>query len=483
MSIVAHFHTWGGVLHVLFYILCPSLLLVFAIFYILRKFNKDGNECFINVWIVFGYFLLLFYGCQYFLEFDKFEKRMLIVWLTILFVLNLNRNYICKNIFLSMIVVDILLISMLHKQYDDYYKDKLQLIDFYRPRYVINDNLIMSQKRNVIVIFAESLNEEFAVVDKNYFIDDKDALKFTSFVEGFVQNWTQGALFSAFTGTHIHYVSDYWRGGFQPTSLQNLTKQRDRYASDNGDKFDWNTPNIDSIGKILSKQGYQNLFVKGGYLSFAGTDKFLLHNGFRAENIYGAEKIAAYYNKTISESIPSSWIGYPDKTTFDFFKLKIAELDKTKPFFAVMFTLDLHVGKNPYFKNFDEMHRDTIKNINSFIHWFKKQKCYVNTTLVIVGDHNQMGSNINPKGGIYNAFFNLPRKIKTQNFTHNRKFNQIDMFPTLLEIAGIVLQNRKAGIGVSIFADIPTLAEEMTIAQQEKMLNYTDKFYLSLWKK
>ena len=41
-----------------------------------------------------------------------------------------------------------------------------------------------------------------------------------------------------------------------------------------------------------------------------------------------------------------------------------------------------------------------------------------------------------------------------------RKFNQVDMAPTLLEIAGVKLKKRRYGVGVSLFSKEKTIAEK-----------------------
>lgn len=69
-----------------------------------------------------------------------------------------------------------------------------------------------------------------------------------------------------------------------------------------------------------------------------------------------------------------------------------------------MFTLDLHRGDNPFYRDDAEIREATVANINDFIAWFKKQDFYDNTTLVILADHKRMGAGVEAGGGLYNAF-------------------------------------------------------------------------------
>lgn len=127
-----------------------------------------------------------------------------------------------------------------------------------------------------------------------------------------------------------------------------------------------------------------------------------------------------------------------------------------------MFTIDLHgacgAEENPAFVSFDDVQKSTIKNLNNFIAWFKKQPFYANTTLVVAGDHRRMGGQQNAGRELFNAFYNLPEDLKSE-YDNTRRFNHIDMCPTLMEIAGVNLPKRKYGLCVSIFSDEKTLEE------------------------
>lgn len=85
-------------------------------------------------------------------------------------------------------------------------------------------------------------------------------------------------------------------------------------------------------------------------------------------------------------------------------------------------------------------------------------------------------------GGLYNAFFNLPTHL-LNGINLNRSFNQTDVFPTVLEIAGFDLPRRKAGMGTSLFGTDKTLAERQTYEQQEETFSKIDRFYQKLWQK
>ncbi len=471
-------------LEIVGYCLVLPVVLTAFVTYGIKKINNGKLLCCNRV--IFGvYLVFLWFVVNFCMDLSADEQYVFYALLFVFYLLNQWRSYgriaasitLLLSLPLVFIVIKVWGSERLISSVVDFRET-----DFYAQNYVSldTDNLLNNQRRNVIVIFGESLEKKYLTLNENHQVitfDDDDAVKFSDFTEGYSQRWTQGALFSAFTGVHIHYLSDFFR--YKLYDKLKYREGRDRilmisnYA---GKDFDFNTPNIDYLGDITKAFGYQNLFVQGGSLAFSGTDKFLFEHGFSADNVYDLNTF-----KNSEDAIKGKyWWGVSDKTVFDLFKHKLNELDKNKPFFAVLFTLDLHRGDNPFFRNENEIKRATIHNLNDFVHWFKKQDFYDNTTLVILADHKRMGKDVQAGGGLYNAFFNLPSNLK-QNINVNRSFNQIDIFPTVLEIAGFNLPQRKAGVGVSLFAKDKTLAESLQYAEQESVFSKIDRFYQKIW--
>ena len=351
---------------------------------------------------------------------------------------------------------------------------------FYEENYKFIKNIKIDEgkKRNVIIVFMESFENKYANVEKDgnrYKVLDDDVISFSNLTEGFSQNWTQGALFSAFTGVHIHYISDFFRYGVKNFKFNNEYKTLIE-TNNLGKKFNFDTPNIRYLGDITKANGYNNLFMKGGEVVFSGTDRFLYNHGFDRKNVFDANS----YKGTEEYKKVGHWWGVRDKVIFNDFKNKITNLDKEKPFFAVMFTLDLHLGKSPYFDDIYDEAIETISNLNDFIKWFKEQEWAENTTLVVVGDHKRMGENVENGGDIYNAFINLPERLR-EGINTKRDFQQIDMFPTVLDIMGVELEDGRAGVGVSLFSKNKTLAEKYSYEEQKELFSKIDRFYQKIW--
>ncbi len=471
---------------IIFYMGVFPLFGALAVLFVLKKiYNGKFLFCDSKVWILYLLFLFLIgWGVFYklWMIFDCYYLYNFVLALMGLYLLNECCNFNEVKVF---VVLGMAIFMMAIGKWHGYGKLLGSLLEFdttnfYEEnyKYVGQNEVKFDKKRNVIVIFAESFEKKFARIEeenKVFSVNDEKAVKFANLSEGWSQNWTQGALFSAFTGVHIHYLSSYFRYGVKGFKFH--FGQRVLMATNNlGENFDFNTPNIGYLGDISSANGYNNLFMQGGKLKFSGTDKFLLNHGFSKENVYDMDS----FEGTKEYETARKWWGVNDKVVFDKFKKKINELEKDKPFLAVMFTLDLHRGNNPFFESLEAEAKETINNLNEFIAWFEKQDFYENTTLIVVGDHRRMGKKDLVGDNVYNAFFNLPKNLE-EKVNENRVFNQIDLFPTILEIMGGKLKDGKAGVGVSVFSENKTIAERLSHEEQEETLLKIDRFYQKIW--
>ena len=460
------------------YCVALPILLTYLVLFLLKKLNKD-NECFFPPLVFFIYMV------GFVLVLDKYFEtwfgykgncNVFFLWSLFLFVGNLRFNYSKLNVFLLMIFVCFMFCFYFGRNYHEMVElGDFSETDFYEKNFkkVEGKN---EKKRNVIIVFAESFNKEYAEFG-DIKVKDDDAVKFDSLVEGYAQKWTQGALFSAFTGVHIHYLSSFFR--YKVKANKNIRKSY--HENEIGQFYKFYTPKINSFGKIAKKNGYQNIFIKGSNINFSGTKDLLLNNGFDEDDIYGKDELLNSIDP--SEIVISEFMfkNIVDESIYKIFKKKIIEIDKTKPFLAIMLTCDLHIRYvNDAGEGLDEDVKKAIYNLNDFIEWFKEQDFYKDKTLVVIGDHNRMGKGIKGDDEIYNAFFNLPDNL-VENLDTNRTFNQIDMFPTILDIMGSELNDGQAGLGVSLFSNKKTIAEKYSYSEQKDIFSKYDRFYYDLW--
>jgi len=313
---------------------CNVLLncLLFPIFFtclvlfLLKKLKKNDNKAYVFPIVFWGYSILIVLLADKYLNSLLTDVNVIVLSLVLLliYVFILNRNYSVLNIFILILFLIFEMYFICNKKYSDLFDlGEFGETNFYKENYkeAVGKN---TNKRNVIVVFLESFNEEYSrKLDVK--VNDNDAVKFDNFIEGYVQRWTQAALFSAFTGTHIHYLSDFFKYEikFKKILESYIFVEESNNANSIGELYNFYTPKINSLGKIAKKNGYQNIFVQGSDVNFSGTRDFLLNNGFDKYNIYGYDELINKVNiKKMSGTMLDS---IADEKVYSIFKDKIID--------------------------------------------------------------------------------------------------------------------------------------------------------------
>ena len=339
--------------------------------------------------------------------------------------------------------------------------------NFIRPE---NLQFANPKPRNLVIIFAESLEKTFT--DATIFGSDllpKLYAKGGTGIDGYEQlsetDWTQASIFASLCGI---------------TTKQYFPKRR---LADN----------IVCISDITAKFGYYNYYLQGSSLQFTDNREFLEAHSFnQVEGIENLPKMAddklSPYKLYSDKMYAKNFIGdiLDDKELLEIFKYKITELKQQKqPFMAIAFTMNTH----PYDgyrspecpKKYKDMRDAVICSdllLSSFVEWFSEQKPADDTTLVIIGDHLMMHSNIH-------KYIDKAGKRETLNLmwgsgalAHNirKPFNQFDWAPTLLQIAGFVWNGNKFALGTSLLSAEPTLQETYGNTLNDRLLNNSE-FY------
>ncbi len=238
--------------------------------------------------------------------------------------------------------------------------------------------------------------------------------------------------------------------------------------------------NLVTIGDILNENGYQNYLMIGSDGDFAGRkDYFQDHGDYEVFDYY-----TAIEEGKIDEDYFVFW-GYEDLRLFEYAKEKIVTLEE--PFNFTMLTVDTHFTDGyldsecaePFEQAYLNAYNCSDKKVNEFIEWIKLQDFYENTTIVIVGDHNSMQViDKDMENFVFNTFINS--KVET-DFTKNRLFSTLDMFPTTLAAMGATIEGDRLGLGVNLFSSELTLIEQygydfLNEELQNKSNFYNDKF-------
>ncbi|HAG0389356.1 TPA: phosphatidylglycerol--membrane-oligosaccharide glycerophosphotransferase [Salmonella enterica] len=201
------------------------------------------------------------------------------------------------------------------------------------------------------------------------------------------------------------------------------------------------------LGDILKNSGYQNYFVQGANLRFAGKDVFLKSHGF--DHLYGAEEL-----KTVvaDPSYRNDW-GFYDDTVLDEAWKKFEALSRSGQRFSLFtLTVDTHhpdgfISRTCNRKRYDYDGKPnqsfsavscSQENIAEFINKIKASPWFKDTVIVVSSDHLAMNNTawkyLN-KQDRNNLFFIL-RGDKPQQETLAVKRNTMDNGATVLDILG-----------------------------------------------
>lgn len=364
-----------------------------------------------------------------------------------------------------------------------YHSHKREVSNFYEQNYVMPQNVQITfpkDKRNLILIFMESMEATFAQTpEHNYYQDDlipqlhKLAQENISFsdsqylggefpIDG--TQWTQAALFAKTCGAPIQL----------PIKEVNLIRPK-------GDFY----PNAWCLYDVLAEEGYNESFLVGSNGKFAGLNHFVeTHKNQRLLDTlyYAREQGRKLSYKEKSRSIP-------DKELFAQAKDELNRLSQeNKPFVFTMMTLDTHFGSQEFSgdvcgykygmeKNFKNVVSCSDFQIGQFVEWLKQQPFYANSTIVLLGDHQMMRGEFEPEmiRRPLNIFIN---SIIPADNIKNRIFTPFDIYPTIIESMGAKISGHRLGLGTSLFSNLATLTEEkMTVEEMNIGVRKSSKVY------
>ncbi|MCR5700815.1 MAG: LTA synthase family protein [Lachnospiraceae bacterium] len=361
--------------------------------------------------------------------------------------------------------------GIIHYNVIEYYQYTHESTMLYEDYYVDGRDVSITapkDKRNLIYIFLESMETSFSDNQSGGGMQEdlipnltKLALENECFSDGTVLNgahhvpgatYTMGALAAQTSGAPINeaIVSN--------ETLNGNWESENNYL-----------PGVWAIGDVLQKQGYNQEFLIGSDGGFAGRSSY-----FKGHGNYAVED----YDAAIKEQrIPEDykvWWGYEDEKLYQLAKEDIKKLAKSgEPFNFTMLTVDTHFTDGYKCRLCDDKYDSQYSNVIAcadgqvaeFIEWVKAQDFYENTTIVICGDHLTPDSfyvNAQGIGGIdrrtYTAIINPAEGKKYTG--EGRVYTTLDMYPTTLSAMGYTIEGSRLGLGVDLFSDVPTIAEE-----------------------
>ncbi|QCT19763.1 phosphatidylglycerol--membrane-oligosaccharide glycerophosphotransferase [Jejubacter calystegiae] len=160
-------------------------------------------------------------------------------------------------------------------------------------------------------------------------------------------------------------------------------------------------PQNTCLGDILKNSGYQNYFIQGANLRFAGKDVFLKSHGF--DHLYGSEELKTMVD---DPEYRNDW-GFYDDTVLDEVWQKYEELSKQgKRFSLFTLTVDTHhpdgfVSRSCKRKNYDHDGKPnktlsavacSQEHVAQLIEKIKASPWFKNTVIVVSSDHLAMNN-------------------------------------------------------------------------------------------
>lgn len=244
-------------------------------------------------------------------------------------------------------------------------------------------------------------------------------------------------------------------------------------------------PGVTSLMDILAENGYYQSLMVGSVSSFGGRKQYYTQ--------HGADKIYDLSTSKQDGIVPGDyfvWWGIEDKYLFEYAKQELTEIAaQEQPFAFSMLTVDTHhIGGykceycgDTYEENYENVMACSSRQVAAFVEWLQQQDFYENTTIIITGDHRSMDNGYfsrNVDSGytrrIYNCFLNSA--VDTE-FSKNRDFTTLDMFPTTLAAMGCEIEGERLGLGTNLFSGLTTLAEEMGFDALDREVSKASEYY------
>lgn len=346
------------------------------------------------------------------------------------------------------------------------------------------------KKRNLIYIFlesAETTNQDMAnggvmpvnytpemteLAKENFSFSQSDLLEGAAVAP--LCGWTMAGMVAETAGLPLKlYKLD--------DSDTGVDNSMDQYAS-----F---LPGAVTIGDILQKAGYHNVFMAGSDFVFGGRKNYC--------TIHGNYDILDFEEAIERSVIPPDYLvfwGFEDKILYDWAKKELLDLAKqNEPFNFTMLTVDTHhpdgylcdLCGDEYAEQYANVWACASHQLFDFVSWIQEQDFYESTTIVIAGDHCSMAADFykdlkyekyggETKRKVYNVYINsavAPIKEK------NRLFTTLDLFPSTLAAMGVEIEGERLGLGVNLFSGKQTLCEEYGYEEFFSELKKKSLFY------
>jgi Phosphoglycerol transferase and related proteins, alkaline phosphatase superfamily len=336
-----------------------------------------------------------------------------------------------------------------------------------------------SQKRNLIYIYLESMENTFASTEAGGGLKQDIIPELTKLAKENVNfspneklgggsptvgtTWTIAAMFAQTAGLPLKI----------PIYLNAMSEQETFF------------PDIVTLGDVLAAEGYKQVLMIGSDSVFGGRKNYF--------TTHGEYEIFDYYTAIERQKIPKDYKefwGYEDKKLYEYAKEEISSLaEQEQPFNFTMLTVDTHFedgylcdlcGREYGDNQYANVIRCASRQAGDFVAWIQEQSFYENTTIVLVGDHLSMDSDFftgiskENQRQVYNVFINAPLEPVREK---NIKFTTIDLFPTTLASLGAKISGERLALGTNLFSGQETLLEQNGLGKMNEEFESKSEFY------
>lgn len=341
-------------------------------------------------------------------------------------------------------------------------------------------------QRNLIVIYLESVEDALAddtLFEKNMLAPVQQATAGWATIPHLSQyeggGWTMAGIVSTQCGVPL-------RSAGASVNIAELNS-----LGANGEPVESYLPGAVCLGDVLHDRGYRNVFLGGADADFAGKGTFLSGHGYDE-----VRDLSTWQDAGETELRPD-W-GLSDRRLFALAAETVTELHESgQPFNLSVLSLDTH--EQAYAHDYCEV--DTaapmtaitlcsMRQVAGFIDYLGAMGYLDDTAVMVMGDHEKFIARSNS--------FEAELSTLTTRTIFNRMWlpagaglkiqrestDQLSMYATLLELAGVQAPDHRAGVGVSVFApkapkgSLPTLAAD---EYSDVVTSRSSAFYGSLW--
>ncbi|RDU70361.1 sulfatase-like hydrolase/transferase [Helicobacter brantae] len=396
------------------------------------------------------------------------------------FFLKNKKRRVYENVFFVILIASFSVAAQKFWHFDNLYaQSKLTQVygDFYEKHYEFpkQENIVFpKEKRNLIVIFAESMESTFLPNTLSLAnTQEEDFSPFGNLASNLGDIASQNIVFSdteSIGGAEQAFGVTWTIAGLVayncgiPLTMPIDTNQFGRI----GGNF---LGGAVCLGNMLDKEGYKQTFLVPHPKNFSGVGPFLKDHKIAVKDVDTYKKL-----NELPQDYQGFW-GMKDSLTLDKAKKELTNLKKDTPFALYILTIDTHAStgytdlQKCTQKYGEQTPTQKYKNaiscsdslIGEFVEWAKTQDFYKNTTIVILGDHLSMNAGFFPSNAhrrIYNAFINAKffNPIQADKI-YNRRFSHFDILPTILDSLDVEVRGGRLGLGSDLLSNQPTLLE------------------------